>query len=290
MGSLKILACLDSHELADARRAELNISRDMATYHSREVIRAVESGSYETTSGRVDWKRAVVDAMLAKVSIPPWQVLPPSHQEGFELTKIQVSNETTIGAILRLNEQGLRPLSLNFANGVEPGGGFLRGARAQEEAICRVSSLYWTLQGDAMYLHHSYRHAVDSTDWAILSPQVPVFRSETGSLFDTPLLADFITCAAPYTPTVGQPTAGDLLRNRIHRVFAIAKAYGYSSLILGAWGCGAFGNDPNRTARDFREAIEGDFNGQFASIVFAIADWSDDRKFLSPFVDVFSDS
>ncbi len=290
MGSLEVLACLDSHELGEARRTELNISRDMATYRSREVIHAVESGSYETMCGPVDWNRAVVDAVLAKVSIPPWQVLPPSHHKGFALTKVQVSNETTIGAVLRLKEQGLRPLSLIFANGVEPGGGFLRGARAQEEAICRVSSLYWTLLGDAMYLHHLHRRAQDSTDWAILSPLVPVFRSDTGGHFETPLLADFITCAAPYTPTVGQPTAGDLLRNRIHRVFAIAKAYGYSSLILGAWRCGAFGNDPNRTARDFREAIEGDYNGQFANILFAIADWSDDRKFLSPFADVFSES
>ena len=56
----------------------------------------------------------------------------------------------------------------------------------------------------------------------------------------------------------------------------------------GAWGCGAFENDPNRTATDFRLALEGEFSESFSDVVFAIADWSSERRFLGPFRDVFA--
>jgi uncharacterized protein (TIGR02452 family) len=71
-----------------------------------------------------------------------------------------------------------------------------------------------------------------------------------------------------------------MLQQRIHRVLAIAQAFGYSTLVLGAWGCGAFGNDPHRTAVDFREALENDFRGAFSDVVFAITDWSPERRFF----------
>ncbi len=73
------------------------------------------------------------------------------------------------------------------------------------------------------------------------------------------------------------------------RVLSIARAYGYAELVLGAWGCGAFGNDPRQAARDFRNALEGEFNGAFREVVFAITDWSPERRFLGPFRDTFSD-
>ena len=139
-----------------------------------------------------------------------------------------------------------------------------------------------------MYLAHGRRPLQDSTDWAIYSPNVPVFRNDDGTELEAPWLLSFITCAAPYAPHVGQPEAGDLLQRRIHRVLAIASAYGHAALVLGAWGCGAFGNDPQRTAADFRQALEYEFAGAFSDIVFAITDWSPERKTLGPFRDVFS--
>jgi uncharacterized protein (TIGR02452 family) len=139
-----------------------------------------------------------------------------------------------------------------------------------------------------MYEEHRKRPRPDSTDWAIYSPDVPVFRSDDGTELGHPWLLSFITCAAPYAPAIGQPEAGDLLQRRIHRVLAIARAYGYSALVLGAWGCGAFGNDAHRTAIDFRHALENEFSGVFFDIVFAITDWSLERRFLGPFREVFT--
>ena len=102
------------------------------------------------------------------------------------------------------------------------------------------------------------------------------------------LPVDFITCAAPFAPTIGKVTSAILLRHRILRLLTIARCSGYTSLVLGAWGCGAFGNDPHRTAEDFRSAIEKDFAGHFSTIVFAITDWSPERRFLAPFRAVFT--
>jgi uncharacterized protein (TIGR02452 family) len=195
-----------------------------------------------------------------------------------------------LGASRRLIDEGKRPVALNFANGTETGGGFLRGATAQEEALCRSSGLYATLLDDPMYaFHRKHELWAEASDWAILSPNVPVFRDDRGMELDVPWLLSFLTCAAPYAPSVGYPMSGDLLEKRIARVLSIARAYGYSELVLGAWGCGAFGNDAQRTASDFRSALEGEFAGAFDAVVFAITDWSPERRFLGPFRDVFSD-
>jgi uncharacterized protein (TIGR02452 family) len=275
--------------MATFRRQELNLPRDVAAALGRSAVEAAHKGFYITKTGqRVVWRDAVQAACAAKRSIDPAAALPLNVRLAFTETRVQVTNETTLGASLRLIERGLRPLALNFANGISPGGGFLGGARAQEEVLCRSSALYQTLIGDSMYEAHRKRQQPDSTDWAIYSPDVPVFRLDDGTELEHPWLLSFITCAAPYAPAIGQPQAGDLLQKRIHRVLSIARSYGHPALVLGAWGCGAFANDPHRTAVDFRQALENDHSGAFSDIIFAITDWSPERKFLGPFRDVFA--
>jgi uncharacterized protein (TIGR02452 family) len=159
---------------------------------------------------------------------------------------------------------------------------------AQEEVLCRSSSLYRTLLGDPLYDEHRRRQSPDSTDWAVYSPNVPVFRMDDGTKLEHPWLLSFIRCAAPYAPTVGQPQARDLLRQRIHSVLAIAQGFGYAALALGAWGYGVFANDVRRTAIDFRQALEHEYEGAFCEVVFAIADWSPERKFLGPFCKILA--
>lgn len=289
MGSLRILPCLDSDELARSRRQELDIPRAFAASLGRSAVDAALAGYYVNSLGRrVEWGREVEAARSAKVSIPPDAPLPDTAHERFAETRVQVTNETTLGAARRFVSEGSRPLALNFANGIIPGGGFLGGARAQEEVLCRSSGLFPTLVGDPMYEDHRRRPRPDSTDWAIYSPGVPVFRTDDGAALDWPWPLSMLTCAAPYAPTVGQPEAGDLLQQRIRRVLAIARTYGHRTLVLGAWGCGAFANDPVRTANDFRSALEGEFAGAFSAVVFAITDWSPERRVLGPFRQAFS--
>ena len=284
------LPCLDSQQRAAHCQAVLSIPRTSAATLGHEAMAAAENGFYVNTAGqRVDWQAAVANAVAARCSLPPDAELPPLAAPQWAQTQLQVANETTLAAARRLTDAGERVLALNFANGIHPGGGFLHGARAQEEVLCRSSALYATLQGDAMYAAHQQRPLPDSTDWAILSPDVPVFRNDDGRPLDAPWLLSCLTCAAPYAPGTGQALAGDLLQARIRRVLAIARAYEYSALVLGAWGCGAFGNDPVRTARDFRDALE-THAGAFSTVVFAIADWSPERRYLAPFCAVMGES
>lgn len=279
---------VDSDDMAAARRRELDIDRSSASRLGEEAALFIDQGWYPTAGGgSVDWSEQVGQSRRSRLSIPPEASLPSASAAAFPVTQVEITNETTLAAAHRLVHSGKRPLVLNMANGLHPGGGFLSGSRAQEESLCRSSALYATLVGDPMYAAHGMRKTSDSTDWAILSPDVPIFRDEDGRPLDETWLASFITCAAPFAPRVGQPAAGDLLDVRIGRLLDVARAYGYTSLVLGAWGCGAYRNDPTRTARDFRRHLER-HAGAFDQVVFAITDWSAERKFLGPFTEAFA--
>jgi uncharacterized protein (TIGR02452 family) len=287
--SLRRSPVVDSGELAALRRRELEITHERARSLGVSALAAIREGRYVADDGhQVDWKADVEKAAASKVSLRPDAPLPAPPRARFPETQVVVANETTLGAARRLHDAGFRPLSLNFANGVVPGGGVLTGARAQEEVLCRSSALLCTLDGDPMYDAHRQGPPYESSDWLILSPDVPVFRRDDGLSLAQPWSTSFVTCAAPYAPRVGQPRSGELLERRMRRLLAVAHAYAFDTLVLGAWGCGAFGNDPARTARDFRAALEGDLDGAFRQVTFAITDWSAERRFLGPFRDAFS--
>jgi len=71
------------------------------------------------------------------------------------------------------------------------------------------------------------------------------------------------------------------------RALAIASAHGHRHRVLGAWGCGVFGNDPRVVASAFHEALDGPFAGAFDEAVFAVLDGSPERRFIPPFGELF---
>lgn len=285
MAIVRCLPAADSDLMAQTNRSNLDIDYGVAGRLAFETVRCCEAGAYTTPAGVRD---AISQARTAKLSIPSDVALPTAPTAPHTEMHIQVANETTTMAAQRLLQTCRRVLTLNFANGVTPGGGFLNGARAQEETLCRMSALYPILVGDPMYAHHRARPDSASTAWAILSPQVPFFRNEDGSFLDTPWRLAILSCAAPVARQNGRADARRLLNERIHRVLAIAQTYGYDGLVLGAWGCGAFGNDPATTAEDFYAALTGPSAGAFQEVRFAITDWSPERRFLGPFRDRFT--
>jgi hypothetical protein len=126
MSTLHILPCLDSEQMAASRRQELDIPTDVAAALGRSAVEAAREGLYVTKAGQeIVWRGAVQAACAVKLSIDPDATLPSNERIAFTATRVQVTNETTLGASRRLIECGLRPLALNFANGIHPGGGFL---------------------------------------------------------------------------------------------------------------------------------------------------------------------
>ena len=207
-------------------------------------------------------------------------------------TVISVTSERSLEAAKRLLEDGEgRVAVLNFANCSTPGGGVFGGSGAQEESLCRCSTLYPLIEQERFrhlyYEPNRVRWDFRATDAIIYTPDVIVFKSDT----DYPELlpesewynVDVITCAAPNL-RYGFEIFDDRLdkvvvldseeQYRIHlsrakHIYNVALANGARRLILGAFGCGAFRNNPESVARAFKDALD-EYKGQFSEIVFAI--------------------
>jgi uncharacterized protein (TIGR02452 family) len=180
----------------------------------------------------------------------------------------------------------------SFASARNAGGGYLGGARAQGEDLCRVSALYTTLrQAPDYYTAHRASKDLAYSHRVIYSPDVPVYRDDRYRLLETPYQVAFLTCPAPNTGVVirDRPAAAaaipGLLEARAARVLATAAHHGCRALILGAWGCGVFRNDPAQVAAAFRRHLTADgiFAGSFERIVFAVLDKTQPQPNLTAF-------
>ena len=264
------------------------VRRDIAAKLGQEAVQIGRDGRYTAPSGQVvDISGMVAEAVAKTLSIPPGESL-ATCPVGQLRTRFRVNNESTLVASLRLQRAGLRPAALNFASARHPGGGVLSGARAQEESLARSSALYACLEGQPYYEHHAKIDSMYSS-WLLYSPDVPVFRDDDGALLAEPWPCTFITGAAPMVKSLREQHPERLaevpgvMRERIARVLAVAAREGHASVVLGAWGCGAFGGDTESVAEIFKEALAGPFLGVFEEVVFAVLDATDDRRFIGPF-------
>ena len=193
-------------------------------------------------------------------------------------TAFEVTNETTLDAARRLAAEGEEDiLCLNFASAKNPGGGFLGGAVAQEESIARASGLYpCLLKAPEYYSYHREQQNFLYSDHMIWSPRVPVFKSENGNVTHEVLCVSVVTSAAVNAGELQKRNAAKsseieaVMRTRIEKLLALCVANNHPTLILGAWGCGVFRNDPDMIAGLFYEALTGKFAACFKRIVFAV--------------------
>lgn len=176
-------------------------------------------------------------------------------------------------------------LVLNLASPVHPGGGVRRGANAQEEDLCRKSSLLLSLESRHAAKYYEYNKKLNSymgSDAMMFTPEVEIIRDENGALLYETVVVAVLTCAAPkITPGREGMSEGeyqDMVYNRIMGMLKCAAYFGYRNLVLGAWGCGAFGNDAHVISDLFYRALkEMKFNGMpekdfFRRIDFAVLD------------------
>ncbi|EDY20783.1 hypothetical protein CfE428DRAFT_1980 [Chthoniobacter flavus Ellin428] len=259
-----------------------------------ETVAICEEGRYVTAAGvTVDIETAVREAVAETRLCVPGALHRPAPKSSPLATQFAVTGETTIAAMRRLSASGQGALAcLNFASAKNPGGGFLRGSEAQEESLARSSALYrCLLAAPEYYERNRAANTALYLDLAIWSPEVPFFRDDEGALLEKPYLASVITAPAPNAGAVAvnEPTRSSevepTLRRRTAFVLNIAAAMEIQRLVLGAWGCGVFRNDPQLVALIFRELLGegGEFGGVFEEVVFAIYDRSADQGVLRAF-------
>jgi uncharacterized protein (TIGR02452 family) len=266
------------------------IHRKLAAAYGAEAVAITHAGAYTAPSGRsvtiADDVRAARDGTI---TYAPDDHLDAPGPARVASTVISVENTTTLAAAGALARAGHDAAALNFASAKNPGGGFLNGARAQEESLCRASALYACLEGSPMYAWHRSQSDPVYASWVIWSPRVPVFRGDDGELLEEPFACSFLTSPAPNAgaaidrDTRWASRIQPALRERVARVLGVAAQHGHDALVLGAWGCGVFRCDPAMVADELGRALEGRFAGCFAKVVFAIVDERPERSVIAPF-------
>jgi len=279
-------------------------SRSVRARIARETVEILQRGWYDAPNGsRVSVADALADAQ-ARTRL----YSPDDYREVFrrrdewvmrserpQRTGFRVANCTTLAAARRLIcEEGIGDvLCLNFASAKNPGGGFLNGSQAQEESLARATGLYpCLLCCRPMYDTNRQFGSCLYTDHMIYSPRVPVLRDADDTLLAEPYLVSIITAPAVNAGALRLTEHGQIeptMLRRTEKVLALAAAHQHEALILGAWGCGVFRNDPANVARWFRNHLCDNpaLRGAFRTVLFAVLDSSADERTLRPFVEHF---
>ena len=201
-----------------------------------------------------------------------------SHKAGI----IRVAKGRTLQSALALSREfpGRKIAVLNFASPTKPGGGVFSGSKAQEESICRSSTLYPSISTDEMrsafYDPHREDYTFRGWDDCIYSPGVVICRDDSDEIparLDPEdfVKVDVITCAAPHLKD-NVIRAEDLFRIHVRRARNIMRVCAYNGadiLVTGAFGCGAFQNDPYIVAWAWREALK-DYRMKFELVQFTV--------------------
>ena len=266
---------------------------------AKETLEIMKRGTYETRGRTVDimkQHRASVDNSLL-FTPEQAETLAATYAKGEPSGKLPVMKTmdcSTVDAILRLAGDGVAdPGVLNFASAKNPGGGFLNGAMAQEESIAASSGLYHTLIRHPEYYQNNRNcPSMIYTDHAIYSPDVVLFRNGRLELLEEPVTASVLTLPAVNMGQVIQKgedihTAETAMYERMKLALALFVQMNHRHLILGAYGCGVFRNDPYKIACWWKELLTGYFADTFDTVVFAVMDRSRKGECLRAFGEVF---
>jgi len=271
---------------------------------AKETLEIVKAGSYKTRYGTEVLIRDQVDAAKSSTIVCSSDMIQPLGKARFDSPCcVEVTGETTVAAMQRISQEYSQEHvgCLNFASAKSPGGGFLSGASAQEEALARSSALYPCLQTQFASYYEANRQNKSAfyLDLAILSPFVPFIRDDFAQLLQDPVLCTVITCPAPNVTALQlkyddpqennarlQAEIEATLMRRTEIILHCAVVAKVDTLILGAWGCGVFGNSPEMVAQVFQRTIFPKYARHFRRIVFAV--YSKDQTNHKAFQAVFT--
>lgn len=262
---VKIIPTRRDYDMAYVTKDELVAEfHDTENYYETDpvLIEAVESTNARTKVYPVDFSEEV---------------------EAKKAGKVRVEIGRTFERSIALSKEfpGKRIAVLNFAASTHPGGGVKKGSYAQEESLCRCSTLYPSLLTDYAMKRFYYYH-IENCDWrasdtCIYSPDVVIVRDDSDLLCprlepEEFVKVDVVTCAAPHVFREIEVSEEDLYSMHVSRAKNILRVAAYNGVDIfvgGAFGCGAFHNDPKVVARAWHEAMK-EYGGKFDLIDFVI--------------------
>jgi len=264
-----------------------------------DTIKILKSGKYTVDKKEIDIKdiliKCILNTTLFQLDSEEFKrrllkVIVIKKPDGFKPKPpiLLVTNKTSIETILESDE---KLAVLNFASAKNPGGGFLHGAMAQEETLTRSSGLYPSLLKfqKEYYDFHVNRKSIFYSHRIIISPDCVLIKNDVGELLKEPKLVSFITCAAPKCVDLSpifttdktlelEQTIQTIVHRRIFRILSAMYLDGYENIVLGAWGCGVFRNNPYDVAESFRYHLAHTFDGKFKRIIFPIPIGKNDKN------------
>lgn len=284
---------------------------------ARETMKIMEQGYYELPPKqekgtdkkagenrepermRISIKETMEDSIRRSILISPDQGARILEKYGssnpLSQPQTRVENISTVDAIRILSGEGKTTIGvLNFASAKNPGGGFLNGAMAQEESLAASSTLYPTLTANETYYRKNRANpSMMYLDYGIYSPDVLFFRDGSFRLTDIPVKASVLTLPAVNMGQVllkgeNQDEARRVMRRRMKLALGIFAEQGAEHLVLGAYGCGVFRNNPSEVAAWWRELLEEGMGVSFASVFHAVLDRSRGQECIEAFQAAFS--
>ena len=275
------------------------------------------AGGYVCESGK-EVELPVDDPMLEGTKV---------YSEAFDVNEVVSSPEPTVTRVVNedclktaksMLDRGLNPCVMNLADAYTACGMYKRGSRAQEEGLCRASTLsrslfqffkaksypknVYAVEANVEIKFEAY--PMDMNFGGIYSPGVTVFRNadDLYSLSEEPYKVGIVSVAAldfnekhgqnmEYKAAEGGFTSEglEIMKNKIRTIYRIALSNGHDSLVAGAFGCGAFRLPADKVAALFDEILkETEFKNKFKEVVFAILDKEGDKGKFAPFYKMFN--
>lgn len=269
---------------------------------AKHTLQIMEQGCYDYEGKRIDIQEAQRNSEQGSFLVTPAEAEAlldayreraiPNDGSG---PQQRVANIATVQAILELHRAGAQRVGvLNFASAKNPGGGFLNGAMAQEESLAASSGLYGSLlRHPAYYKANRANKSMMYTHHAIYSPEVVFFRDERFELLPEPVTASVLTLpAVNYGQVLRQGEdagqAAKVMKERMRLALSLFAREGHRVLVLGAYGCGVFRNDPRQVAKWWKELLQTEgYGNYFEHIVYAVLDRSKQAACISAFVEAF---
>jgi uncharacterized protein (TIGR02452 family) len=205
---------------------------------AQDTLKRIEQGYYTAPNGqKVDFKEDFLQAKINSQWYKGDEFESVFRERNAVLsacksvqTHIEITPESTLDAAARLSRQYDKIFCLNFASAKNPGGGFLTGAQAQEESLARSSALYPCIQQMGMYQNNSHLKTCLYNDDMIYSPDVPVFKTDDGTLLEQYYKISILT-----SPAVNAGVIREREPHNISKIDAVLRVRLEKIRRLGLW-------------------------------------------------------